>query len=759
MVFALAGAGSADAATLSAERSVERDCSAAIGGAGTDSVSFTAPGRGFVTGQLAGGSRGDWELAVFRRGEAVGASTAIGSDERADVFAARGQRFVFQACRTDGGPRRAPLSISFAPYEPAPVEPVELARVSIAGPDDVVELEDLGLDVTHAVDSDSVIVAFYSREERLRVQRRGFGITTLVPDLAAEDAADRLLEAEAAKRGGPTGLPSGRASYRVYEDYTSELKALAESKPEIARELTIGTSLEGRPIQGIEIAADVDATDDGRPVFVNVGMHHAREWPSGEFPMEFATDLIQSHGTDARVTQLLEEVRVLIIPVVNPDGFVASRSFGTSPIDDNSIETLPQSAAGSGAYRRKNCRPVSPADAAIPCAARTSGVDLNRNYGYYWGGPGSSSDPTSQQYRGPAPYSEPESAAVHRLSQSIHPTVFISNHTFTEDGKWLRQPGFDAPFLPQDSIGATTPDEDAMKALGDDMQAATGWTSERGYETLGDITGATEDWNYFAQGSYGYTPEARGLNFHANYQDSVVEEYVGDAEHPGEGVREAFLVAAERAGDRSEHSVIKGTAPAAATLRLRKEFDVPLHPNQGEDASFPDELDSTLDVPGVTPRGAGGASSYEWDVMPSGRPFAQGETYRMTCELPGEGPVARDVFVARGESVTVDWGNDCAGGNGPEPPTCKGLVATLIGTPGDDASETKVIGTPEGDVIHARGGADVARADRGKDTVCGGSGDDRLIGGKGVDVLRGGPGKDRCPDADPSEVRSCRVVD
>ena len=46
-----------------------------------------------------------------------------------------------------------------------------------------------------------------------------------------------------------------------------------------------------------------------------------------------------------------------------------------------------------------------------------------------------------------------------------------------------------------------------MKDLGDDMEGATGWRSERGYETLGDITGATEDWNYFAQGSYGYTPE------------------------------------------------------------------------------------------------------------------------------------------------------------------------------------------------------------------------------------------------------------
>ena len=257
-------------------------------------------------------------------------------------------------------------------------------------------------------------------------------------------------------------------------------------------------------------------------------------------------------------------------------------------------------------------------------------MDLNRNYGAYWGGPGSSTSLTSESYRGPSPYSELEAQAVHEYSSGIHPTVLIANHTYTTDGKWLRQPGFDGAFFPQDSIGATTPDEEAMKGLGDAMEGATGWTSERSYETLGDITGATEDWNYFAQGTYGYTPEARGPNFHANYGDSVVGEYIGEGENDGEGVREAYLIAGEIAADRDEHSVIQGSAPETATLRLHKEFETPLHPNQGENAHIDDVLDSTLEVPD------GGA--YEWDVMPSGRPFHQGETWTMSCELSERGP-------------------------------------------------------------------------------------------------------------------------
>ena len=298
---------------------------------------------------------------------------------------------------------------------------------------------------------------------------------------------------------------------------------------------------------------------------------------------------------------------MVVVPIVNVDGFVASRSFGFNPLtDDDELLTLGQSAAGSGAYRRKNCRPVSAAEAAIPCTQRTSGVDLNRNYGYYWGGNGSSSDPTSQAYRGPSPFSEPESEAVHQFTSGIHPTVFITNHTFTDDGKWLRQPGFD-------DVIAVTEDEAAMKSLGDSMGAATGWTSELGYATLGDITGATEDWNYFAQGTYGYTPEARGPNFHGTYANMVVTEYLGDATHAGLGVREAFLRAGEVAGldrrprDRRGHRAgRRDPAPAEDVQR----------PDQQPARGPGDDRRRTS-----TPRCASAPSgAYEWHVNPSSRP-------------------------------------------------------------------------------------------------------------------------------------------
>ena len=384
-------------------------------------------------------------------------------------------------------------------------ERISLESVAISGPEDVARLEGLGLDVTHDVSSGAATVAVYSDAERALLGANGFSAETLVADLVAADEADRKAESRGVALRGGGSLPSGRTAYREYVDYTTEMKDLAEAHPTIAREITIGTTFEGRPIQGLEIAGDVNATGDGRPAYLNFGAHHAREWPSAELPMEFAIDLVEGYGSNTRITNLLDEVRVFIVPVVNVDGFMASRGYGYVASDNTANGGLADAIADRNAYKRKNCRPTGPGDSLLPCNLRVnSGVDLNRNYGAYWGGPGSSGNTTSSGYRGTAPFSEPESEAVHDFTSALHPTVFITNHTFTTDGKWLRQPGFDDVVL-------TTPDEAAMKDLGDDMAAATGWTSELGYTTLGDITGATEDWNYFAQGTYGYTPEARGV--------------------------------------------------------------------------------------------------------------------------------------------------------------------------------------------------------------------------------------------------------
>jgi hypothetical protein len=643
-----------DSGTLRAGKAVPRSCdSRPYGpGRGVATETWTAPAGGILTAGLGGDRFSDWDLAVFDAagGELLGASAAFGSAERVLAYVTAGQRLTLQGCRRRG--RAASVRFSLDLYEmplpSRPEEPVTMVEVPLGGLADLARLEATGLDVTHDAGPASAKVVLYSAEERRRLADAGFSAITLIPDLAAEDLRARRAEARVS---GRSALPSGRTEYRQYVDYQNELKQLAEQNSSLVRPVILPLpSLEGRPIEGVEIATDVNRTDDGRPAYVLMGLHHAREWPAGELAMEFARDVVAGHGTDARVTAMLDKVRLFVLPVTNPDGFVVSRGAGTSPADDNSSATQGLALNDQAAYKRKNCRPTVPEQADQPCALRTnSGVDLNRNHGAYWGGSGSSSVPTAQTYRGTGPYSEPEAEAIHRFSSGIQDTVFITNHTFTSDGKWLRQPGFD-------DVITVTPDEPAMKELGDAMAASTGWTSELGYKTLGDITGATEDWNYFAQGTYGYTPEIRGLNFHANYQDSVIGEYVGEGMHEGHGAREAFLIAGERAANRADHGVIEGSAPAGRVLRLRKEFTTPTS-QQG--MAIYDVLNTTMTVPA--------SGSYVWDVNPSTRPLsaARSEGWTLTCESAGGAVLeSRQIVVGRGERVTADLTCPIPAGNG-----------------------------------------------------------------------------------------------
>ena len=527
-----------------------------------------------------------------------------------------------------------------------------LVEVPISGPSSVAVLERLGLDVTHDVTEERARVVLHDQADAETLAAH-FPSRTLVADVEAtlERSAARQRTEPAAR----SALPSRRDYYRVLSNYLTEIDGLAQQHPGHVRKLVLSRkSIEGRDIVGLEIAGDVNRTDDGRPVAAFFGLHHAREWPSGEVNMEFAIDLAKGYGHDARITALLDRVRVIVVPVVNPDGFLVSRG---------SVE-----AAGGGVdpLHRRNCRPNTEQEAAVPCTARGNGdgVDLNRNYGAGWGGPGASTSPSSDSYRGGGPFSEPEAQAVHELSQRHQIMHVQSTHNIV--GWVLRQPGFK-------DYGLFTPDEDIMKPLGDQMGAATNYESLVGYD-LYDVHGATEDWNYIAQGAMGYTIElgpsetAQGGGdaplFFGPYQTHVVDQYLGGGTGgpAGKGIREAFLLALEQAADPLDHGVLDGRAPAGHTLRVRKDFRTAtarLCPPAGTctdqnrlpEAEFEDFIETALTVPD--------SGLFTWHVGPSTRPWlaaaGRQEAWVLTCEAPGGAVRARrDIVVARGERLTFD---------------------------------------------------------------------------------------------------------
>ena len=261
--------------------------------------------------------------------------------------------------------------------------------------------------------------------------------------------------------------------------------------------------------------------------------------------MEWAYELVNGYKRgNARVRRLVGDVRTIVVPIVNPDGFNISRVAGTAatnqggrggpnPGEDNETVNI---VSHPYEYRRKNCRvPGERGGGQLRPAGRSGlaalGVDPNRNYGTFWGGPGAS---PRRHRRGPL-RPRPVLGARDQEHQSTSSparqvTMLITNHTFSD--LILRPPGLASQGNP--------PDEGQLKALGDSMAHENGYFSQHGFD-LYDTTGTTEDWSYNSTGGFGYTFEIGcvvpdvpnqdcvSAHFHPPYQ-KVLEEYEGTSE-------------------------------------------------------------------------------------------------------------------------------------------------------------------------------------------------------------------------------------
>ncbi len=506
----------------------------------------------------------------------------------------------------------------------------QLVKVDTPTRADKKRLQTLGLDLTEHAGHDYIEVVLHKKSDADQLRESGLTYDVRIGNLLEREARNNQANAAFAAATAKSALPSGRDSYRTLTDYNDEMRDLASSRPNIAKRFDLPhPSLDGKTVHGMEIGANVKAPEDGRPVFLLMGVHHAREWPSGELAMEFAHDLVKNYGQDARITGLLDQARVIVVPVVNVDGFDLSRTDGAlvDLRESDNGGTVSILGTPGNAYKRKNCRTVDGQDtpdgtcrgfSATSPGGFGIGVDPNRNYGGFWGGPGASATFADPTYRGAGPFSEPETQNVRELISGRQVTTLISNHTFSN--LVLRPNGVHPDTIgPDGNPVGNPPDEDGLKALGAKMTAANGFRNIHGWE-LYDTTGTTEDWSYNATGGYGYTFEIGPDEFHPPFPE-VIDEYLGAGEYAGKGNREAYLLALENAVDTATHSVIRGNAPSGATLRLRKEFATPTW-----ESSFQDELESTMQV------GANG--KFIWHINQSTRPVVQEKLVEITEDEP-----------------------------------------------------------------------------------------------------------------------------
>jgi len=275
--------------------------------------------------------------------------------------------------------------------------------------------------------------------------------------------------------------PAYDSRYHTNAEMVAEIHAAEAAYPDLVDVMSIGKSAQGRDIWVAKVSDNV-AVDETEPEVLVDALHHARERLTLEQALYLLRTLTRDYATDPAVRAVVDSRETWIIFSVNPDGHVYD--------------------LGGNPYRlwRKNRQPNP--------GSRFVGTDLNRNYDYRWGCcDGSSSNPAAWNYRGPAPFSAPETRVVRDFvnSRVIDGQQQIRvNVTFHTNGEQILWPyGYTKRDVPPDM---TLEDQRTFATIGRRMAARNGYRPMQSsdlYVTDGDQI----DWMYGRHRIFSFTWE------------------------------------------------------------------------------------------------------------------------------------------------------------------------------------------------------------------------------------------------------------
>lgn len=189
--------------------------------------------------------------------------------------------------------------------------------------------------------------------------------------------------------------------YHTYDETKAWYEQLVESHPSTMRLVpSIGRTHEGRDIFAVHVNM-TPPRPEKKQIWIQ-GLIHAREWISGAV-VQYISKKLADASQDASHRDAAADVEYIIIPIVNPDGYVFTWS--------------------SNRLWRKNRSPQ----------IFGTGVDINRNFEAHWGKGGASKVPISDTYQGPSAASEPETRAI-QTYYSLHRNIVgaIDWHCFSQ---------------------------------------------------------------------------------------------------------------------------------------------------------------------------------------------------------------------------------------------------------------------------------------------------------------------------------------
>jgi hypothetical protein len=319
----------------------------------------------------------------------------------------------------------------------------------------------------------------------------GESVDVIIPTYRLKELSDLNLQYTILIKDMETYDMEMAGSYHTLAQIQTILQGIASNHSNITQLTSIGTTYESRDILCLEIS-DNPGVDEGEPGVFFMGVHHAREWPGAEICLNIANQLTSQYGSNSTITDLVNNRRIWIVPVMNPDGYYYCHDLGND--------------------WRKN-RDYFPQYTSY-------GVDNNRNYngscdGNSWGAWGSiangqvTHEPSNEVYCGPGPTSELENQAIRSIFLNNNICATISYHTYGEEVMW-----------PWGYTSGQTPDNTYMASVG--TQIAQKITLQGGsgtydphqsnglYPTIGDTIDWAYGYSHYVQGraTFAYTIEA-----------------------------------------------------------------------------------------------------------------------------------------------------------------------------------------------------------------------------------------------------------
>ncbi len=368
---------------------------------------------------------------------------------------------------------------------PAQAEKYSKVQIQLQTRMELRELAKAGLQFDHgSLEKNPAGEYFYNvvvNSSELKILKSSrFSYKILIPDMK-EDYRKRSSSIEMQKTETvPTGFEYGSmGSYYTFDEVASELDSMYLMYPNlITQKQSLGITENGNEIWMVKVSVNPEV-DEEEPEVLYTALHHAREPESIMALLYFMDHILEQYGSDPEITYLLDNRELYFIPVVNPDGYLYNE----------------QTDPNGGGMWRKNRR--NNGDGSW-------GVDLNRNYGYEWGydDNGSSPTPSSDTYRGPYAFSEPETQIIRDFCNQRHFIMAFNYHTYSN---LLIIPwGYIGDFL--------TPDSIMYNEYGADMTQFNNYTYGTGNNTVGYlVNGDSDDWMYGEQGTknkiFAFTPE------------------------------------------------------------------------------------------------------------------------------------------------------------------------------------------------------------------------------------------------------------